>query len=229
MPDQETDISRVARSRRETQAAYDRLSRWYDLVSGEAEWTHVHRALDRLAVEPGESVLEIGCGTGRALVALAQAVGSAGDVHGLDLSPGMLLRARARIGDANTSARVLLTCGDAACLPYAAASFDAIFMSFTLELFDTPEIPIVLGECRRVLRPGGRMGVVSLSRASGLTLLARLYEWGHRHFPALLDCRLIYAERSLSASGFATSSAERTSMWGLPIEVVVARRLGPGD
>ena len=81
-------------------------------------------------------------------------------------------------------------------------------MSFTLELFDTPEIPRVLAECRRVLRPAGRLAVVSISREQPDDAMVKAFEWTHRHFPNLLDCRPIHARRSVEAAGFAVVSSE---------------------
>jgi demethylmenaquinone methyltransferase/2-methoxy-6-polyprenyl-1,4-benzoquinol methylase len=127
---------------------------------------------------------------------------------------------RTRLEKAGLSDRVTLTCGDAATLPYEANAFDAVFMCFTLELFDIPEIPIVLNECRRVLKSGGRLGVVSLSKKQKLAV--RIYEWFHKVMPATVDCRPIYVQRSLEDAGFQLLEQAELSMWGLPVEIVLA-------
>ena len=94
-------------------------------------------------------------------------------------------------------------------------------MSFTLELFDTPEIPIVLSEIKRVLKPNGRLGVVSLSREDGTSLMLRLYEWMHQRMPQYIDCRPIYVEQALKEAGFQVVHSEKEKLWGLPAKVVV--------
>ncbi len=63
-------------TRAQTRATYDRLSRWYDLLTGASERRFRNLGLCELDVRPGERVLEIGPGTGQALVVLAQAAGS---------------------------------------------------------------------------------------------------------------------------------------------------------
>jgi len=214
-------ISRVNRTRSETRTAYDRLSRWYDIMAGNWEQKPRLAGLQLLAIQPGETVLEIGPGTGQSLPILAQAAGGDGRVLGLDLSPGMLATAGARLKHTTLAGRVRLSCGDAACMPFASETCDALFTSFTLELFDTPEIPLVLQECRRVLRPGGRLCVISLSKAGPPRKMVEMYEWSHTRFPALVDCRPIFVRQSLEDGGFRIAAATQMALWGLPVEIVV--------
>jgi len=204
-----------------TAAAYDRLSRWYDLLAG-SEQPLVHLGVESLAVQPGESILEIGPGTGHALLALARAAGPAGRVTGVDLSPGMLRRAKRRLERAGLGRQVRLVCADAAHLPLPPSTFDAAFVSFTLELFDEADVPLVLGECHRVLRPAGRICVVSLADEGGSRLMLRLYRWAHARFPAWVDCRPIAPSALLEGSGFRVREVLWRSLWGLAVQIVRA-------
>jgi ubiquinone/menaquinone biosynthesis C-methylase UbiE len=218
------DVSRVTRTHEEARESYDRISGWYDGLEGIWERGAVEMGLRTLAAGNGEVVLEIGFGTGHALVSLARSVGPDGCVYGVDLSPRMLALARRRLEAERLAQRVRLFNADALALPIADGSCDAIFMSFVLELFDTPEIPAVLRECARTLRPGGRICVVSLSRAGARSLMRDLYEGAHRRFPRLIDCRPIYAARSLAEAGFQGVDAARATLWGLPVEVAAGRK-----
>ena len=216
-----TSIHPVTRSKTAAKASYDRLSRWYDFLAA-SEKPYRDLGLQKLNARPGECVLEIGFGTGGCLVSLAQAVGLKGKVWGIDLSEGMLCMAQQRLRAAGLSDRCDLRVGDAAQLPFGAESFDGVFMSFTLELFDTPEIPLVLGQSYRVLRSGGRIVVVTLVKQDCWPV--HLYEWFHDRWPAAVDCRPIYAQPALRDAGFHIRDVSVRRMWGLPVEIILASR-----
>ncbi len=118
MSQSRNQISRVTRSKDVAKASYDRMSRWYDLIAGTSEWKFVKTGLDLLKATEGAFVLDIGYGTGKSVLALAQSVGERGRIYGLDLSEGMHRIASDRVDKAGLSKRVDFRCGDAVKLPF---------------------------------------------------------------------------------------------------------------
>jgi ubiquinone/menaquinone biosynthesis C-methylase UbiE len=221
------DILPVSRTKKQAQAFYNRISRVYDLLAGRSEAPMQNAGLNMLNAVPGENVLEIGFGTGHCLMALARAVGPAGTVHGVDLADRMVQQTTRNLTAAGLLGCCDLRCGDASQLAFAEESMDAVFMSFALELFDTPDIPQVLCECRRVLRTGGRIVVVGMSREGPGELLVRVFERMHLVFPMFVDCRPIYVRRALEEAGFQINHALRKRMW-IPVEIILGTKPGPG-
>ena len=221
----DVSISRVNRSKEAARASYNRLSRWYDVIAGSTEKKYRDWGLEKLSAQPGERILEIGFGTGHCLLTLAKAVGPTGRVLGLDISDGMLDIARGRLQAEGLGDRVDLHLGDAASLDFIEAnSLDGVFMSFTLELFDNPEIPKVLGECHRTLKPGGRIAVVSMTKTNPPGMAVRMYEWFHESMPNYADCRPIFARQAIEQAGFKIQDVSLSSMWGLPVEIVLGKK-----
>lgn len=223
--DSECDISRVLQTKSETKAFYNKIAGVYDLLAERSEQPMREIALEMLAPAPGEHLLEIGFGTGHVLARLAQDVGPTGKVFGIDISENMLAQARELLQREGLADRVTLACGDAEDLPYPGDSLDGIFMCFTLELFDTPDIPRVLAQCQRVLRPGGRIVVAAVSKEGEQGCAVRAFEWTHRHFPNLLDCRPIHARQALEDQGFSIEQTRVKSMW-VPVEIVRGSKSG---
>ena len=140
-------------------ALYDREARRYDraldlyaLVGYRTEAYREH-AVDALDVRPGQTVLDLGCGTGRTLPLLARAVGEGGRVVGLDLSTGALAVARERTAGLP---QVELVHGDALTADLGAP--DRVVAAFSLSMMPDPEA--VAARAADALPRGGRMSVL---------------------------------------------------------------------
>ncbi|MFH8290390.1 class I SAM-dependent methyltransferase [Streptomyces sp. NPDC018059] len=110
-------------------------------------------AVAELRLRPGSRVLDAGCGTGRALPALRDAVGTSGVVLGADLTPAMLEAAR----EAGRDRDGQLLLADVARLPLLAESLDAVFGAGLIA--HLPDPAENLRELRRVVRPGGLLAL----------------------------------------------------------------------
>jgi demethylmenaquinone methyltransferase / 2-methoxy-6-polyprenyl-1,4-benzoquinol methylase len=156
---------------------FDRIAPVYDAMNRvmtvglDRRW---RKATVRETVRPGDRVLDACCGTGDLAVA-ARAAG-AGDVVGLDFSEPMLERARRK------APGVEFVQGDVLALPFDDASFGAAVVGFGAR--NVVDLEAALRELRRVLRPGGRLGILEITTPRGM--LAPFYRlWFDRVVPLL--------------------------------------------
>ncbi|MYB42005.1 MAG: ubiquinone/menaquinone biosynthesis methyltransferase [Chloroflexi bacterium] len=130
------------------------------------------RTTARALVRPGDTVLDVGCGTGD--LAFDCAARGAGTVLGVDFAEPMLALARDK-ANARRAATVSFAAADATRLPLLDASVDVWCAAFVLR--NIPDLDAALAEARRVLRPGGRIGVLEITRVERgwLRQLARFH------------------------------------------------------
>jgi len=144
---------------------FDRIAPSYDLLNRllslrrDVAW---RRRLARLLPEgDGLRVLDLATGTGDVLLALLTARRPAARGVGLDPAAGMLERAASKLAARHLEHRAMLVRGDGARLAFRDASFDAVTIAFGIR--NVADVPAVLAEMRRVLRPGGRALILEFS------------------------------------------------------------------
>ena len=131
------------------EAVYDKLAKVYDLIFGPTLHPGRLRAIQRMDIQPGERVLEVGVGTGINLSLYPKQC----SVTGIDFSGSMLEKARERAAKGLRNVRLLQM--DAADLKFADDSFDIVYAPYLISV--VPDPIKVAREMRRVCRPGGRI------------------------------------------------------------------------
>lgn len=116
--------------------------------------------LRRVGIRPGWHVLDAGCGSGDFLPWLTELTGPEGRVSAVDLAAENVALAGARADAAH------VTQGDVRELPYADASFDAVWCANTVQYLDDDGLQTALAELRRVVRPGGTIAIKDLDAHS---------------------------------------------------------------
>lgn len=141
------------------QSMFAAIAPTYDLMntllSGRLHHRWRRAAVQTLNLQPGNTVLDVCCGTGDFLTALRQAVGPRGHLVGIDFCAPMLDRARPKPHHAT------LTLGDACELPVASGTFDAVTVGWGIR--NVPNIDAAHREVVRALRPGGRFASVDMA------------------------------------------------------------------
>lgn len=147
-----------------TQRFYTRWAQLYDLAAVYTPGIGSLRraAVDRFDPQPGETVVEMGCGSGANLPLLRDRVGPEGRVIGVDVSPGVLSIANARVGRRGW-ANVHVVRGDAT-RPPVDETVDCVFASLVVGMFHTPTA--VVDEWAALVGSGGRVGLLDLARSS---------------------------------------------------------------
>ena len=164
---------------------FDRIAGVYDLMNS-AMTAGLHhgwrdRAADRAELKPGDSALDVCCGTGDFALELANRVGPSGTVVGCDFSEEMLVIARRKASERNADVR--FEWADALALPYDDNSFDAATVGFGVRNLADLEAGIV--ELTRVLKPGGRLVILEITNPTRPPLSTFFSLWFDRIVPVL--------------------------------------------
>lgn len=162
------------------------------------EIEHHREAIQLADVHPADCVLEVACGTGRATVELASRLRVNGKLDALDLSEAMLGYAQIKVTELGLSDKVEFKIGSAQVLPYPDQAFDILYNSYMFDLIAVNQFKPILDEFKRVLKPGGRLVLVNMSKD---TPRKTLYEKGYETV-RLFPCRPVVMESYVREAGF---------------------------
>ncbi len=210
MPDAQIEKDRIA-------DIYRKIALSYDLWAWLTERQARDRCLELAAIQNGEDVLEVAVGTGLAFEKILE-VNPSGRNEGIDLTDAMLVRAARKAAKSGTN-NYRLRIGDAYDLDFPDDSFDVLVNNYMFDLLPRQDFITVLEEFKRVLRPGGRLAMVNMTK--GERWYNGIWERIYRINPALLGgCRGVTLLPQLEVCGFSQTRREYASQWTFPSEIV---------
>jgi len=206
-------------SQNDIRAVYDNLAGVYDMWGKLTESRARNRAIELAAIEDGQHILEVAVGTGLAFYEIVKRNPHGSNV-GIDLSPGMLEKAKQRLSSL-PNANYSLGTGTAFDLQQATGSIDLLVNNYMFDLIPFEDMDKVLREFRRVLKPGGRLVLVNMTE--GATPASRFYDLIYQVSPKTMGgCRGVRMTDKLKQHGFIVEVREYHQQLLFPSEVILA-------
>lgn len=201
-------------------ALYDQFSSFYDLWGIFTEGRARQRAIALADIKNGENILDVATGTG-VILADAARLNPNGWNTGIDLSEGMLGKARARLKQ--IPGRIEVQQGSCLDIPFPDGTFDLLLNGYMFDLMPFERMPQILAEFRRVLKPGGRMVLVNMT--IGEKPGSHFFQWLYERSPRLMGgCRGVQLAEPVTKAGFEIVCREYQQQLLFPSEVILARR-----
>ncbi len=209
-------------SQTEIAGIYDSLSKIYDIWGNLTESRARNRALELAEIKNGQHILEVAVGTGLAFYEIVKR-NSEGTNIGIDLSEGMLKRAKERLSklsDVNYELKV----GNAFRLEEEDEHFDVLINSYMFDLISFDQMDAVLKEFKRVLKKKGKLVIVNMTIAENFG--SEIYDFLYRLSPKMMGgCRGIRLSKKLQDHGFDVKLREYYQQFLFPSEVILTKIL----
>ncbi len=205
-------------SQEKVRSFYNGMARIYDLWGANMEGRARKRGIELAGVQDGECVLDVATGTGLILAELAR-FNPHGLNAGIDISEGMLARAQEKL--AGSGEHVELKVGSALQIPYPEHTFDLLTNGYMFDLMPFEEMPRILAEFKRVLKPSGRLVLTNMT--IGERFGSQVYEGIYKIAPAVMGgCRGVRLAGPLELAGFQVVTREYHQQMLFPSEVILA-------
>jgi ubiquinone/menaquinone biosynthesis C-methylase UbiE len=198
---------------------YDSLSKTYDIWGKLAETRARNRALELADIKDGQNILEVAVGTGLGFYEIVQRNPNGANI-GVDISPGMLQKAKKRLGRL-TAAKYELKIGNAFNLEAEDASIDLLVNNYMFDLIAFDDMDTILAEFKRVLKKGGKLILVNMTdgESPGSGIYSLLYRISPKSFGG---CRSVTLSGKLENHDFEVKSREYYQQLWFPSEVILA-------
>lgn len=212
-------IATAKLSKTEVVKVYSQNAPVYDVWGVLTETKARRRALELAQIRDGESILEVAVGTGLTFQEILKA-NPHGYNTGIDLTPAILAKAQRRAAQSGLT-NYSLSRGDAYDLQYSDHQFDVLVNNYMFDLLPEEDFVTVLTEFKRVLKPGGRLVLINMTK--GMHFYQRFWETVYHFNPKWLGgCRGVLLSSALQTAGFEHIRRETVSQLGFPSEIITA-------